>query len=97
MTLVDCWKIEKTRCSIKQKIPIPLLGYVDQLRQEVKDAATIIEESGEKKTCCGTEFYINTNRSGTSSGISLLSGNIETRRHTRCYLSHQLRCIGVLE
>ena len=93
MTLVDCWKIEKTRCRIKQKKSITSLEHVDQLGKEMIDTATTIKKSGKKKTCSGTEFYINTNKSYTSLGISEVSGNIETRRHTRCYLSHQLRFI----
>ena len=91
--LVDCWKIEKTRCSIIQKKSKTLLEYVNQLGQEMIDAATIIEESGKKKMHRGREFYINTIKSNTSSGLSSLSGNIGTRRRTRYYLSHQSRYI----
>ena len=83
MTLVDCWKIEKTRCSIKQKKSITILENVDQLGQEMMDTVITIEESGKKKTRSGKEFYININKSDTSLGISSLFGNIETRRHTK--------------
>ena len=46
------------------------------------DAAATMEESREKN---GTEFYINTNKSDTSSGISSLSENIDARRHTSVF------------
>ena len=46
IALVNCWKIEKTSCSIKEKKNITLLEYVDQLGQEMIDAAIIIEGSG---------------------------------------------------
>ena len=60
------WLLEdwKNKVYYQTKKSINLLEYDDQLGQGIIDAATIIEESGKKKTHSGIEFYINTNKFG---------------------------------